>query len=59
VERKGGKVKRLIARKTKDGYLAEIIDSRYLKTRDEVMKLAKENGLKVFKGIIRGKIYAD
>ena len=39
----------IIARKFQNEWLVEIKDTRYLKTRDEVLKLVRENGLKVCK----------
>lgn len=43
-------MKTIIARKCKNEWLVEIKDTRYLKTKGEVLKLVRENGLRVFKG---------
>jgi hypothetical protein len=45
----GEKMKTIIAVKVKDGWLVEIKETRYLYSKDDVLKLIKQNNLEVRK----------
>ena len=53
-------MKRLTARKVKNGYIVEIVDVRFLKTKGEVLKLIELNGMKTWKPKYKkDNIYAE
>ena len=52
-------MKHLTALKVKDEWLVKLTDTRILKTREEVIQLSIQNGLKVFKKGDEDKVYAE
>jgi hypothetical protein len=51
--------KDLFARKVQDGWLVEIKDTRTVPTRDDVLKLIRQEGLKRHPEIVKDNIIAD
>ena len=51
---------RLTTRKVKNGYIVELVDIRFLKTKGEVLKLVELNGMKTWKPKYKkDNIYAE
>jgi len=53
-------MRKIIARKVKDGWIVEQIETRELKTKDEVLKFIYQSSLKLNKSLSTPeKIYAE